>query len=347
MFVYCGTIFGLSCTGNERRCPLLPTRRRLREGIGLGRTRVLGKKGEGPPVHTFEVVPGVPPVNVLRLLGRERQLGLPPAGPPAAGYAHSHDFLVLAYFEQGGGSLRLGGREWPVEAGDAYVISPGEVVGVGDAGGSERAEGWAAFFPPEVLGSGAPGAFLSWRAHPLLFPFVRGIDNHGTQRLRVPPEERASWSGRFAALDAELRRRRDGYRDAILAHLTLLLVELSRLTTDVVGDLRLKDEPLLAEVFGFIEERYRQQISLKEVARAVSLSPGHLTTVVRRKTGRTVLEWIYERRMSEARHLLVETDLTTEEIGRMVGYADTHYFVRVFRRGHGTTPLGWRRAGRP
>ena len=197
---------------------------------------------------------------------------------------------------------------------------------------------------PRVRG---PGSFLSWRAHPLLFPFVRGMGNPGAQRLRVPPEERASWSGRFAALDAELRRRRDGYREAILAHLTLLLVELSRLTTDVVGDLRLKDEPLLAEVFGFIEKYYREPISLKEVARAVSLSPGHLTTVVRRKTGRTVLEWIYERRMSEARHLLVETDLTTEEVGYEVGYADTHYFVRVFRRGHGTTPLGWRSAGRP
>ena len=36
------------------------------------------------------------------------------------------------------------------------------------------------------------------------------------------------------------------------------------------------------------------------------MSPGHLTTVVRRKTGRTVLEWIAERRMAEARRLLVE-----------------------------------------
>ena len=66
-------------------------------------------------------------------------------------------------------------------------------------------------------------------------------------------------------------------------------------TADVVGDLRLKDEPLLAEVLGFIEERYRERVSLKDVARAVSLSPGHLTTVVRRKTGRTVQEWIAER----------------------------------------------------
>ena len=189
--------------------------------------------------------------------------------------------------------------------------------------------------------------FLSWRSHPLLFPFIRGTGNPGAQRLRVPPDERDPWSGRFAALDAELGRRRDGYREAVLAHLTLLLVELSRLVSDVAGDLRLTDEPLLAEVFGFVEERYRKSISLKDVARAVGLSPGHLTTVVGRKTGRTVLEWIAERRMAEARRLLVETDLPVEEIGRRVGYADARYFARVFRRGHDATPLAWRRAGRP
>jgi AraC family transcriptional regulator, transcriptional activator of pobA len=116
---------------------------------------------------------------------------------------------------------------------------------------------------------------------------------------------------------------------------------------DVVGDLRLNDEPLLAEVFGFIEERYSERVSLRDVARAVSLSRGHLTTVVRRKTGRTVQEWIAERRMAEARRLLVQTDLAVEEVGRRVGYRDAGYFVRTFRRTHGATPLGWRRAGRP
>jgi AraC family transcriptional activator of pobA len=308
----------------------------------LGTTRMLGSRGDGPPVYAYEAVPGVPPVSVVRFLGRE----LPPGGPPA-GHAHSHDFLVLAYFERGGGSLRLGEREWTVEAGDAYVIAPGEVVGVGDdASGLQEAEGWTAFFPPEVLGSQAPGAFLSWRSHPLLFPFVRGAVG-GAQRLKVPHEDRPAWSERFSALDVELRRRRDGYHEAVLAHLMLLLVGVSRLAADVVGDLRLKDEPLLAEVFGFIEERYRERVSLKDVARAVGLSPGHLTTVVGRKTGRTVGEWIAERRMAEARRLLVETDLSVEEVGRRIGYGDPGYFVRSFRRAHGTTPLGWRRAGRP
>ena len=163
----------------------------------------------------------------------------------------------------------------------------------------------------------------------------------------MPSSDRLSWSERLLVLDLELCRRRDSYREAVLAHLTLLLVGVSRLAADVVGDLRLNDEPLLAEVFGFIEKRYREPISLKDVARAVSLSRGHLTTVVRRKTGRTVGEWIAERRMAEARRLLVETDLAVEEVGRRVGYVDAGYFVKSFRRTHGTTPLGWRRAGRP
>jgi len=169
----------------------------------------------------------------------------------------------------------------------------------------------------------------------------------GAQRLKVPLEEQDSWSERFSALDLELSRRREGYREAALAHLSLLLVEVSRLAADVVGDFRLKDEPLLAAVFGFIEERYGEPISLKDVARAVGLSAGHLTTVVGRKTGRTVLEWITERRMAEARKLLVGTDLPVEEVGRRVGYGDAGYFARTFGRAHGATPLGWRRAGRP
>jgi AraC family transcriptional regulator, transcriptional activator of pobA len=300
----------------------------------LGTTRMLGKRSDGPPVYAYEVMPGVPPVSAIRM-----DRGFSELRPSA----HSHDFLVLSYFERGGGSFRLGGREWRVEAGDAYVIAPGEVA---DASGLVAAKGWAVFFPPEVLGPEAPGAFLSWRAHPLLFPFVRGV-KEGAQRLKVPFTQRSSWSERFCALNLELRRKQDGYREAVLAHLTLLLVDVGGLASDVVGDLRLKDEPLLAEVFGFIEKSYSEPISLEDVAKAVSLSPGYLTTVVRRKTGSTVLEWIVERRMAEARRLLVQTDLAVEEVSRRVGYGDTGYFVRSFRRIHSVTPLGWRRAGRP
>ncbi len=304
----------------------------------LGRTREQNKRGGGPPVFTFEASPGAPLVSTLRF---DREL----AASGGLTGAHAHDFLTLAYFERDGGFLISGTKRWDLREGDAFVIPPGEVH---DPSGLADALGWAVFFPAEVLAPSGSGVFLSWRSHPLLFPFVASVDQPGgARRLIVPKEERPSWSARLSALDRELRERRDGYGEAALAHLTLLLVGVSRLAAEVVADLRLNDEPLLVEVFGFVEERYRDPLSLKDVARAVSLSPGHLTTVVRRKTGRTVLEWITERRMAQGRRLLVETDLSVEEVSHRVGYNDPGYFVRLFRRAHGTTPLGWRRAGRP
>jgi AraC family transcriptional activator of pobA len=305
----------------------------------LGRTREQNKRGGGPPVFTFEAAPGAPLVSTLRF---DRELA---ASGGLAG-AHAHDFLTLAYFERDGGFLISGTKRWELREGDAFVIPPGEVH---DPRGLSDALGWAAFFPAEVLAPSSSGVFLSWRSHPLLFPFAAGVERAGggARRLVVAPEDRPSWSARLSALDLELRERREGYREAALAHLTLLLVDVGRLATEMVGELRLNDEPLLAEVFGFIEDRYGERVSLRDVARAVSLSPGHLTTVVRSKTGRTVVEWIAERRMVQARRLLVETDLAVEEVGHRVGYRDPGYFVRTFKRSHGTTPLGWRRAGRP
>src|SRR5215217_4466576 len=86
--------------------------------IGLGTSRMRGRRDDGLPVYTYEAVPGVPLVSATRL-GRE----LSPGGLPHV-HPHSHDFLVLTYFERGGGSMWLGKREWRIEAGDAHVIAP-------------------------------------------------------------------------------------------------------------------------------------------------------------------------------------------------------------------------------
>jgi AraC family transcriptional activator of pobA len=287
------------------------------------------------PLYAYNRVPGVPPVGVLRS---------PAAVRFVHPHRHAHDFLVLVHVVQGGGSLRVDGRDWPLEAGDVFVVAPGEVVDPGATNGLDTADVWVVFFPPDVVETGSPGAFGSWRAHPLLFPFVRGVAG-GAQRLRVPPDERAGLVGHIAAMDRELQARRDGYNEAVLAHLVLLLVAVSRLAADVRGDLILRDEPLLAAVFDVIEARYDQPISLKDVAATVGLTPGHLTTVVGRKTGRTVQEWITERRMSEARRLLADTDLTVEALAARVGYRDPGYFIKRFRRAHGVSPQQWRRAG--
>jgi len=152
--------------------------RSLRIGrIGLDTTRMLGRRDDGLPVYTYEAVPGVPLVSATRL-GRE----LSPGGLPHV-HPHSHDFLVLTYFERGGGSMWLGKREWRIEAGDAHVIAPGEVVGVGDASGLEEAEGWGVFFPPESHA----GSRVARRQRSLVQP---PLFAHHTGRSSAPQRHR-------------------------------------------------------------------------------------------------------------------------------------------------------------
>jgi hypothetical protein len=126
--------------------------------------------------------------------------------------------------------------------------------------------------------------------HPLPFPFV-GSAAGGARRLPVPPSERATWAQHACAIERELQAPRDGSTEAALAHLTLLLVTIARISIDIGHDLRLRSGPLLASVLELLEEHYHDPASLATIATAVSRTPGHLTTVVRRRTGRSVQRW--------------------------------------------------------
>ncbi|MEV4349810.1 AraC family transcriptional regulator [Actinoplanes sp. NPDC049596] len=287
----------------------------------------------GVPVAAFDQRPGVTPVAVSRL--PDHPLTPQPLPGPQT---HTHDFLVLLYAHRAGGSFLIDDRRWTAADGDLFVIAPGQVLSFPEPADRIVEEGWVVFFPADVVRDGAS----SWRSHPLLFPFAHGADR--AQRLRVPPEQRPGWLERIGALDGELRVRRTGWSEASLAHLMLLLVAVTRLAGDVAGQLHAADEPLLAAVFDVIERRFAEPISLADVAAELSLTPGHLTTSVRRRTGRTVQQWLTERRMQEARRLLAGTDLTVAAIAHRVGFPDAGYFIRRFRSEHRTTPARWRRS---
>lgn len=102
--------------------------------------------------------------------------------------------------------------------------------------------------------------------------------------------------------------------------------------------------PQLSEVFDFIEANYHQPIILGDVAAAVGYSRAYLTNLVGTLTGQTVNRWIVERRMAEARSLLLQTDQSVEQIAAAVGYQNACHFFRQFRQHHGTTPYAWKKA---
>lgn len=92
----------------------------------------------------------------------------------------------------------------------------------------------------------------------------------------------------------------------------------------------------------FIEENYAAGISLAQVAETLNYSPSHLTSLVRRETGRPVTARIIERRILAARERLVETDEPIAAVAEAVGFRDVSYFARQFARANGMTPTQWR-----
>ena len=284
---------------------------------------------EGVPVYGYRIAPQVPPVTVLRF---------DDCNVPAHEHRHVHEFPVLIYVERALPPMEAN-PSVSVQDGDVYVVAAGEVIDPGLA--NTMAAGCGLFFDPAALGGDAQAPWSAWRAHPLLLPFLHAAPG-GLLRLHVPPARRPLWAATIAAIETELSDRSEGYRQAALAYLTVLLVDVARLATDVVGDLRRSNETLLAEVFDTIERRFAQPLSPSEVARSVGMTPGHLTTLIRRRTGGTLGDWITERRMAQARRLLTETDLPISEIARRVGVPDPGYFARVFRRSNGMTPRTWR-----
>ena len=274
----------------------------------------LARLRDGVPVYQYRADSDTPPVSVIRAAG----------GDLLEHGVHIHDFPILWY---------------AYTAGVVYLVAPGAAVDPGRM--VHRDDGVGVFFDPAALDGDGRSPWPAWQVHPLLFPFVHG-QSGGLLQLAVPAVRQPVWATAIDSIEAELAGRQEGYRQAALALLTLLLIDIARLAGDVVGDLRRNGEPLLAEVFAVIDRRLSEPLSLRDVACELGMTPGHLTTVVRRRTGRTVQEWIIECRMAEARSLLSDTEMPVGEIARRVGMSDPGYFSRLFRRTHGTTPRQWR-----
>jgi PAS domain S-box-containing protein len=83
-------------------------------------------------------------------------------------------------------------------------------------------------------------------------------------------------------------------------------------------------------------------ISLNDVAQAVGYSPAYLTNLVKRRTQLTIIDWILERKMLEARSLLINSNKSVTEIAMAVGFTDAYYFSRRFSQYHKISPRSWR-----
>jgi len=99
----------------------------------------------------------------------------------------------------------------------------------------------------------------------------------------------------------------------------------------------------LRRVLDYIDANYDQEsLSLSSAAREVNVSANHLSSIFSQNMQKTFIEYITEKRMEKAKHLLKDTDQSSGKIAMEVGYKDSHYFSFVFKKTQGCSPREYR-----
>lgn len=110
-----------------------------------------------------------------------------------------------------------------------------------------------------------------------------------------------------------------------------------------------KYSPVVKRTILIIESDIAAELSLHTLANAQGISSGYLATVFKRETGRTVSEYIREKRIKHAMYLLSTTHLQVQTIALHCGIVDVQYFSKLFKKQIGKTPREYResiRAGK-
>ncbi len=101
---------------------------------------------------------------------------------------------------------------------------------------------------------------------------------------------------------------------------------------------------LVARFTQIIETDFRTGANVADFAATLGVTPTHLTRCCRAAAGRSAIELLQDRRLFEARKLLVETKMPVGEIGAALGFSSAAYFTRAFQSQTGQSPSVFRKS---
>ncbi|MCI8887820.1 MAG: helix-turn-helix transcriptional regulator [Hungatella sp.] len=148
----------------------------------------------------------------------------------------------------------------------------------------------------------------------------------------------------FQKLEEEYRLRQEFFTTCCLSLVTSMLIDLYRRCPryfPVRADSSLSSAVLTAQ--RYIGEHFHRKLTIGEAAASAYVSAHALSMAFKDISGVTFKEYLILYRITEAKKLLITTDLSISEIAEQVGYINVNNFVKIFRDREHTTPLQYRR----
>lgn len=253
---------------------------------------------------------------------------------PMRAHPHTHDFFQVSLLV-GSGHLMHDFRETDFSGVTLFFLSPGQVHAV-----ERRPEldGWIVSFTRDFFeadGESAVGAlldlpfFFAGEVNPWLS--LGKADGEIAQRL-------------FREMQDEYDAAMLGNTDIARSLLRILLIRASRWYVQENAVAKITRGAALVRKFQHLVERhYVDWNSLEPYARELGVTVNHLNDVVREELGAAAGEMIRQRRLLDAKRLLLHSSMSVSEICFHLGFKDPSYFGRFFRRYENRSPAEFRK----
>ena len=130
------------------------------------------------------------------------------------------------------------------------------------------------------------------------------------------------------------------YEIVIRSNLLKLIVALERM--NISPESTKTENHAIAEALKYIHNNINTKIKIEDLCKISNLSPTSLGVYFKKITGKTVVEYINKIKIDKSKQLLKETDFSITDISYELGFSDSAYFNRVFKKMTSLSPKGYR-----
>jgi AraC family transcriptional activator of pobA len=251
---------------------------------------------------------------------------------PAVSKPHAHSFYLLLYITQGSGSHTIDAHTHALRAGSLFFLAPGQVHAWQL---SADAQGYIVFFSAAFYQRQYPAARLA--AYPFFDPAQRPVLYLPAAQNEIEPL--------FASMLAEKQQAAPNEHDVVGAYLFLALELASRAyAPPAAAPPPAHAQEQVRAFTHLLDQHFRQHKTVRFYAQQLHLTPNHLNAVCRRLLAKTASDLIHARVIAEAQRLLRHSAQTVAQVAAALGFDDTSYFSRYFRKYVGQPPEAFRQA---
>lgn len=200
----------------------------------------------------------------------------------------------------------------------------------------------------ETAADGNEAIAMALRVHPQLMfldiemPVKNGLEAAAVIKRRLP-DVHIIFLTAYDRFDYAVGALRSGAEDYLLKPVSEAdLRETLQKFFDVASRPAGEEPPFLTALNVWVRQHYTEDISLEKAAESMGMSAFYFSRQVKAATGKTFLEYFTAFRIEQAKKRLDSTEMTVTEVGRSVGYGDSNYFAKVFKRTTGCTPSAYR-----